>query len=86
MIADSRRGISRKRLVARLLLGARRGSSCLLGENGLQARMGCLSSSMRVQAAVPEVVWCPANIIEMNIPVTSSADEARGFRPRSSRS
>ena len=29
-------------------------------------------SSIRVQAAVPEVVWWPANIIEMNMPVTSS--------------
>ncbi len=28
---------------------------------------------MRVQAAVPDVVWWPANIIEMKIPVTSSA-------------
>ena len=28
---------------------------------------------MSVQAAVPDVVWCPANIIEMNMPVTSSA-------------
>ena len=25
---------------------------------------------MRVHAAVPEVVWWPANIMEMNIPVT----------------
>ena len=32
---------------------------------------------MSVHAAVPEVVWCPANIIEMNMPVTSSAREAR---------
>ena len=28
---------------------------------------------MSVQAAVPEVVWWPANIMEMNIPVTVSA-------------
>ena len=28
---------------------------------------------MSVHAAVPEVVWCPANIIEMNMPVTWSA-------------
>ena len=28
---------------------------------------------MSVQAAVPEVVWCPANIIEMNMPVMMSA-------------
>ena len=28
---------------------------------------------MSVQAAVPDVVWCPANIMEMNMPVTSSA-------------
>ena len=28
---------------------------------------------MSVQAAVPEVVWWPANIMEMNMPVTSSA-------------
>ena len=37
---------------------------------------------MSVHAAVPEVVWCPANIIEMNMPVTSSAQnrsEPSGF-------
>ena len=28
---------------------------------------------MSVQAAVPEVVWWPANIMEMNMPVTVSA-------------
>ena len=28
---------------------------------------------MRVHAAVPDVVWCPANIMEMNMPVTTSA-------------
>ena len=33
---------------------------------------------MSVQAAVPEVVWCPANIIEMNMPVTSSAEKPVG--------
>ena len=27
---------------------------------------------MSVQAAVPDVVWWPANIIEMNMPVTRS--------------
>ena len=27
---------------------------------------------MSIQALVPEVVWCPANIIEMKMPVTSS--------------
>ncbi len=32
---------------------------------------------MRVQAAVPEVVWWPANIIEMNMPVTSSGRKPR---------
>ena len=31
---------------------------------------GLRSSSISVHAAVPDVVWCPANIIEMNIPVT----------------
>ena len=30
---------------------------------------GLRSSSISVHAAVPDVVWCPANIIEMNIPV-----------------
>ena len=34
---------------------------------------GLRSSSMSVHAAVPEVVWCPANIIEMNMPVMMSA-------------
>ena len=29
---------------------------------------------MSVHAAVPEVVWCPANIIEMNMPVMMSAE------------
>ncbi|SKW05152.1 Uncharacterised protein [Mycobacteroides abscessus subsp. massiliense] len=28
---------------------------------------------MRTQEAVPELVWCPANIMEMNMPVISSA-------------
>ncbi len=35
--------------------------------------VGVAEHSIRVQAAVPDVVWCPANIIEMNMPVTSSA-------------
>ena len=39
---------------------------------------------MSVHAAVPEVVWWPANIIEMNIPVTMSVREARAM-PSSSR-
>ena len=34
---------------------------------------GFRSSSMSVQAAVPDVVWWPANIIEMNIPVIWSS-------------
>ena len=37
---------------------------------------------MSVQAAVPDVVWWPANIMEMNMPVTTSASEARASRPR----
>ncbi len=32
------------------------------------SRRGLRSSSISVQAAVPEVVWWPANIIEMNMP------------------
>ena len=34
---------------------------------------GLRSSSMISHEAVVEVVWCPANIIEMNMPVTMSA-------------
>ena len=37
---------------------------------------------MRVQAAVPDVVWCPANIIEMNMPVTSVGRRSAAIRPR----
>ena len=33
---------------------------------------GWRSSSISVQDAAVEVVWCPANIIEMNIPVMMS--------------
>src|SRR6267378_4300644 len=39
---------------------------------------GWRSSSISVHDAVPELVWCPANIIEMNMPVISSA-ENRGL-------
>ena len=42
---------------------------------------GWRSSSIIVQAAVPELVWCPANIIEMNMPVISSAEKC-GCRRR----
>ena len=38
-----------------------------------ESSCGCFSSSIRLHAAVPEVVWWPANIIEMNIPVIWSA-------------
>ena len=38
---------------------------------------------MSVQAAVPDVVWWPANIMEMNMPVTVSAPNRRD--PSSSR-
>ena len=64
--------MARKRLVADLLaVGV---ELVELGGDPGQSSSGWRSSSMSVHAAVPDVVWWPANIIEMNMPVTMSVE------------
>ena len=70
LIADSSTGISRS---AWKLTGARRRTARPARRTSAKTS-GWRSSSMRVQAAVPDVVWWPANIVEMNSPVISSAE------------
>ena len=62
-----------QRLVAHLL--AVRVELVELGHAPPASASGWRSSSISVQAAVPEVVWWPANIIEMNMPVTLSVEK-----------
>ncbi len=64
--AASRRGIERRAWKETSLPSAYRSSSSSVTD---AITSGWRSSSIIVHAAVPELVWCPANIIEMKMPV-----------------